>query len=37
MRTCSGPALRWTHWQPAGHRLMPTGFAVAKTWLQSVK
>jgi len=25
------------HWQPAGHQLMPTDFAVAKTWLQPIK
>jgi phospholipase/carboxylesterase len=25
------------HWQPAGHQLMPSDFAVAKTWLQSIK
>jgi predicted esterase len=25
------------HWQPAGHQLMPADFAVAKTWLQSIK
>lgn len=25
------------HWQPAGHELMPSDFAVAKTWLQSIK
>ncbi|HEX9369326.1 MAG TPA: alpha/beta hydrolase [Vicinamibacterales bacterium] len=25
------------HWQPAGHQLMPSDFAVAKTWLQSVR
>jgi phospholipase/carboxylesterase/glyoxalase family protein len=24
------------HWQPAGHQLMPSDFAVAKTWLQSI-
>ena len=24
------------HWQPAGHQLMPSDFAVAKTWLQAV-
>lgn len=25
------------HWQAAGHQLMPGDFAVAKTWLQSIK
>jgi phospholipase/carboxylesterase/glyoxalase family protein len=25
------------HWQPAGHQLMPSDFAVAKTWLQSIR
>ena len=25
------------HWQPAGHQLMPSDFAVAKTWLPSIK
>ncbi len=25
------------HWQPAGHQLMPGDFAVAKTWLQSIR
>jgi predicted esterase len=25
------------HWQPAGHQLMPSDFAVAKTWLHSIK
>jgi phospholipase/carboxylesterase len=25
------------HWQPSGHQLMPADFAVAKTWLQSIK
>jgi phospholipase/carboxylesterase len=25
------------HWQPTGHQLMPADFAVAKTWLQSIK
>ena len=25
------------HWQGAGHQLMPADFAVAKTWLQSIK
>lgn len=25
------------HWQSAGHQLMPSDFAVAKTWLQSIK
>ena len=25
------------HWQSAGHQLMPGDFAVAKTWLQSIK
>jgi predicted esterase len=25
------------HWQPAGHQLMPSDFAVAKHWLQSIK
>jgi phospholipase/carboxylesterase len=25
------------HWQPTGHQLMPGDFAVAKTWLQSIK
>jgi predicted esterase len=25
------------HWQHAGHQLMPADFAVAKTWLQSIK
>jgi predicted esterase len=25
------------HWQPAGHQLMPGDFAVAKTFLQSIK
>jgi predicted esterase len=25
------------HWQPAGHQLMPSDYAVAKTWLQSIK
>jgi len=25
------------HWQPAGHQLMPADFAVAKTWLQSIR
>jgi phospholipase/carboxylesterase/glyoxalase family protein len=24
-------------WQPAGHQLMPSDFAVAKTWLQSIR
>lgn len=25
------------HWQPTGHQLMPGDFAVAKTWLQSIR
>jgi phospholipase/carboxylesterase len=25
------------HWQPAGHQLMPSDFAIAKSWLQSIK
>jgi predicted esterase len=25
------------HWQPAGHQLMPGDFAIAKTWLQSIR
>lgn len=25
------------HWQPAAHQLMPGDFAVAKTWLQSIR
>jgi phospholipase/carboxylesterase len=25
------------HWQRAGHQLMPGDFAVAKTWLQSIR
>jgi predicted esterase len=25
------------HWQHAGHQLMPGDFAVAKTWLQSIR
>ena len=25
------------HWQPAGHQLMPSDFAVVKTWLQSLR
>ena len=25
------------HWQRAGHQLMPADFAVAKTWLQSIR
>lgn len=25
------------HWQAAGHQLMPGDFAVAKTWLQSIR
>jgi len=25
------------HWQPADHQLMPGDFAVAKTWLQSIR
>ena len=25
------------HWQSAGHQLMPADFAIAKTWLQSIR
>jgi predicted esterase len=31
-----GGATVEVHWQPAGHQLMPSDFAVAKTWLQSI-